>query len=331
MVIANTNDRYVEPDIAEFISRRMRDIAARLNCMLVGTIVSFDATNQTALISVNFQKVVKSVLPVNNVSESANLTIDYPKLISVPVIFLQGGDSYLTFPISAGDSCLVFFCDRDMDIWFSTGQIAPPNSERLHSINDAVALVGIRNLQKSLPNYNTKIASLVDRTGERLAQSGDLKATARSSAPSGWLLCYGQSILKATYPDLFEAIGYTYGGSGDNFNVPDLRGRIPVGLDNMGGSNANVLTNAFNPNRNNLGGAIGEESHLLTGQESGIQHHRHEIQVVNISTGNGGRIPWDEQTSIQGSDYTQYTGDTDAVNAHQNVQPGRMFNWVIKI
>ena len=40
--------------------------------------------------------------------------------------------------------------------------------------------------------------------------------------PSGYLVCNGQSLKKATYANLFNAIGYTYGGSGDNFNVPNL-------------------------------------------------------------------------------------------------------------
>jgi microcystin-dependent protein len=44
-------------------------------------------------------------------------------------------------------------------------------------------------------------------------------------APSGWELCEGQSLDTAVYPDLFAVIGYTYGGSGSTFNLPDLRGR----------------------------------------------------------------------------------------------------------
>lgn len=42
------------------------------------------------------------------------------------------------------------------------------------------------------------------------------------SLPSGYLVCNGQSLNKTTYANLFNAIGYTYGGSGNNFNVPNL-------------------------------------------------------------------------------------------------------------
>lgn len=51
------------------------------------------------------------------------------------------------------------------------------------------------------------------------------------AAPAGWLLCDGASYAATDYPDLFAAIGYTYGGSGANFNVPNLKGRVVVGVD----------------------------------------------------------------------------------------------------
>jgi microcystin-dependent protein len=51
-----------------------------------------------------------------------------------------------------------------------------------------------------------------------------------SVAPDGYLLCNGQSVSTGAYPALFAAIGYTYGGSGSNFNIPNLQNRVPVGL-----------------------------------------------------------------------------------------------------
>lgn len=60
-------------------------------------------------------------------------------------------------------------------------------------------------------------------------QSGDMKAAGYSATPSGWLLCDGTSYPTATYPALFAAIGYAYGGAGANFNVPNLVNFVPVG------------------------------------------------------------------------------------------------------
>jgi microcystin-dependent protein len=52
-----------------------------------------------------------------------------------------------------------------------------------------------------------------------------------ATPPTGWLVCDGTSYATATYPDLFAVIGYTYGGGGANFNVPNLKGRVIVGQD----------------------------------------------------------------------------------------------------
>lgn len=57
-----------------------------------------------------------------------------------------------------------------------------------------------------------------------------------ATAPdSTWLFCQGQSILVASYPDLFDVIGYTYGGSGANFFLPDYRGVLLRGVDGGAG------------------------------------------------------------------------------------------------
>ena len=55
----------------------------------------------------------------------------------------------------------------------------------------------------------------------------------REFAPTGFLVCGGQSLTVSSNQDLFDVIGYTYGGSGTSFNVPDLRGRVVAGQDNM--------------------------------------------------------------------------------------------------
>lgn len=55
---------------------------------------------------------------------------------------------------------------------------------------------------------------------------------AAGSIPSGYLLCDGASYLRADYPDLFAIIGTTFGAvDGTHFNVPNLKGRMVVGLD----------------------------------------------------------------------------------------------------
>jgi microcystin-dependent protein len=57
--------------------------------------------------------------------------------------------------------------------------------------------------------------------------SGALWFTA--TPPANWLICDGSSLSTTTYAGLFAAIGYTYGGSGANFNLPNLQLNFPIG------------------------------------------------------------------------------------------------------
>lgn len=59
-----------------------------------------------------------------------------------------------------------------------------------------------------------------------LVPPGAVMSFAMSAAPMGWLPCDGAAINRTTYAPLFSAIGYIHGGSGNSFNVPDLRGEF---------------------------------------------------------------------------------------------------------
>jgi microcystin-dependent protein len=77
-----------------------------------------------------------------------------------------------------------------------------------------------------------------------LVPIGAILAYAGATAPSGWVLCDGSAISRTDYSTLFTAIGVSFGvGDGSTtFNVPDLRGRVLVGKDDMGGSAASRVT-----------------------------------------------------------------------------------------
>jgi len=104
-----------------------------------------------------------------------------------------------------------------------------------------------------------------------------------SSAPSGWLLCDGTSYATASYPDLFAAIGYTYGGSGANFNVPDMRGRFPLGK-NGGAGGSNRVTTATYATSNTLGGVGGDQQ--ITLGASQVPNHTHTNSASASTVGN---------------------------------------------
>lgn len=95
---------------------------------------------------------------------------------------------------------------------------------------------------------------------------GEIADYAGSTAPALWLMCYGQAVSRSTYAALFTAIGTAFGvGDGTStFNLPDCRGRVVAGQDDMGGTSANRLTGLTNGvNGDNLAAAGGLESATL--------------------------------------------------------------------
>lgn len=87
----------------------------------------------------------------------------------------------------------------------------------------------ITNLSNSLL---ATIAALQSQLGNvSSVLPGTIFYTANSTVPAGYLLCNGALISTTTYSALFSAIGYTYGGSGATFKLPDLRGEFIRGTD----------------------------------------------------------------------------------------------------
>lgn len=108
--------------------------------------------------------------------------------------------------------------------------------------------------------------------------AGTLLDYGGASAPTGYLLCDGASVLRATYPDLFAAIGTRFGSaSGTHFNLPDCRRRITLGAGGTvpGGTNGPAAT---------VGATGGNEEIILS--EAQLPAHTHdEGTLANAAAG----------------------------------------------
>lgn len=151
-----------EPHLIDLLNLFKKQIFLDFNCHHIGTIHSFNAINQTATVSINYVKTLFNFNPITGSYEST--TTNYPITAEAPVICLGGGGGALTFPISAGDECLILFNDRDLDNWFVGGTGSPNGTARLHSFADAIVLVGLRSLPNILLNYDTTRVSLRNGT-----------------------------------------------------------------------------------------------------------------------------------------------------------------------
>lgn len=142
-----------EPSLSDLLSLLKKDIMLSLCAHHLGTVRSFDSVTQTATATINYKK---TFFEFNEVSQTySEKLVDYPTMLDCPVIVLGGGLSSLTFPISPGDECLVLFNDRDIDNWFAGSVGGPVASSRFHSFSDAIILVGVHSLAKSIPTYDT--------------------------------------------------------------------------------------------------------------------------------------------------------------------------------
>jgi hypothetical protein len=74
--------------------------------------------------------------------------------------------------------------------------------------------------------------------------AGSLKPWSTNTPPSGWLVCDGSAILRDSYPDLFDAIGVSFGVADGSrfFKIPDFRGQFLRGRDNGAGVDADAAT-----------------------------------------------------------------------------------------
>lgn len=104
--------------------------------------------------------------------------------------------------------------------------------------------------------------------------SGVMVPFAGKTVPDGWLLCNGASLAKASYPDLFAAIGYTWGGSGNTFYLPNYNGRHILGTtyaNNVGSTVSDGLPNIIGEAA--LQADIGSTTGIVTGAfERGKQY-----------------------------------------------------------
>jgi microcystin-dependent protein len=154
---------------------------------------------------------------------------------------------------------------------------------------------------------------------------------AGSTSPEGWLLCHGQAVSRTTFAMLFSVIGTTFGaGNGSTtFNVPDARGRVIAGVDNMGGTAAGRLTNSGtgNPGINGtaLGASGGTDRHTLTVPQ--MPAHTHPVNNA-ASTTVGGAFTTASLNAANGAQPA--TASAGGGEAHPNAQPTIVLNYVIK-
>jgi microcystin-dependent protein len=118
--------------------------------------------------------------------------------------------------------------------------------------------------------------------------TGAVKLWPGASLPTGYLWCDGSAVSRTTYAALFSAIGTAHGaGNGSTtFNLPDLRGRMPLGKDDMGGTAANRVTSGGSGIAGaTLGATGGAETVTLAASQIPAHSHTATTSLTSVSAG----------------------------------------------
>lgn len=158
-----------------------------------------------------------------------------------------------------------------------------------------------------------------------------------TSPPDGWLFAAGQEISRTEYAELFAVIG-TVGGAGNGsttFNIPDCRGRVVAGKDNMGGTAAGRMTIPISGTT--LGAAGGNQTTTLTTAQMPVHTHTGTTSDANTSglstpaPVNYSGLDTIYQPDVETHNHTFTTNSAGGGEAHNNVQPTIMSNKIIKV
>ncbi len=195
-------------------------IMSAMRVSIPGIIQSFDPDAVTAVVQPAIKGAEKD-------ESGAEVSVNLPLLVDVPVVFPRGGGCTLTFPVKAGDECLVIFADRCIDFWWQSGGIQEPVDERMHDLSDAFCIVGPQSQAKKIGGISTTAAQLRTDDGSafiELAAGGAVTITSPQITINGPLQVNGE--ITSTGDQVAAGIsqtGHTHGGvepGGGSTGVP---------------------------------------------------------------------------------------------------------------
>lgn len=183
-------------------------------------------------------------------------------------------------------------------------------TEPVSNLDDA-----IKQVKAYLKDPTAGPKALIDALSSSLVPAGIVRMTAAGSVPSGYLACDGSAVSRTTYSALFAAIGTTF-GAGDastTFNVPDFRGRSPIGEGTGDAVDATSWAR---------GEKYGTENHTLDISE--IPAHTHSVTQYGNLAGTAGANPiWANSSSVN-------SGSAGGGGSHNNLHPVLGIKFIIK-
>jgi microcystin-dependent protein len=162
---------------------------------------------------------------------------------------------------------------------------------------------------------------------------GEVRMFGGSFAPAGWAFCNGQSISISENSTLFTLIGTTYGGDGVNtFNLPNLQGRLAVGMGQgnglspyvigqMGGAENVTLTNA----------TMASHSHPFVATTSPVASNLPSGNLTGQAPSTGGAVLYTGGSPVTGNLNNQSCSYIGGNQPHPNLMPSLCVTFIIAL
>jgi|TARA_B110000977_G_scaffold94633_1_gene125072 microcystin-dependent protein len=288
----------------------IRDIGANLNRYRAIYATTITAGNVFGTLT---GKLVGSSTQSNKLTDRTTFIMEGDVTTIVPVSFdgsfqdpsFNNGDG-----IAAGEQPLIKKFRTEISNNFINAK--PPISD----VNGSdLILVDDRNSQAQGLKYTTKNDFL--KTIPRMP-AGVILPFGGVNVPAGWLLCDGRELIINDWSELFGAISYNFKASSSStpgqFALPDFRGRMPMGADNMGGTPANVVLAA---SADVMGVSDGSEEITLSVNQ--LPDHVHDLQD---SDQNQYYVYQDRQDPTADSNVEQVSGPNEANSAQRLLNSG---------
>ena len=195
-------------DLERVLSQAFRSMQNDLWTALPGIIQTFDAAAQTASVQIAIR------MPVRQ-RDGSTVSMQVSTLHDCPVHFPAGGDCTLTFPVRAGDECLVVFGSRCIDAWWQSGGVQDQIENRLHDLSDGFALVGFRSQPRALPSVSTSAVQLRSDDGQAYFELDPASHKLKIVAPGGLEVVAPESTFsgRVTVSGLFTFLGGLVGSA----------------------------------------------------------------------------------------------------------------------
>ena len=249
----------------------------------------------------------------------------------------------------------------------SDGLNSPDHAGQHSDANDAIEA-----LQAKVGINSSAVTTSLDYKVSYGIPAGVINMWATTTAPTAWLLCDGTAVSRTTYASLFAVISTTYGvGDGSTtFNLPNLKGKVPVGRDSgdasfdtmgeLGGAKTHTLTSAEMPvhthTQDSHNHTQNSHNHTQDSHNHTQNAHSHTVDGALVPRGTGANFRELTDGGTGGSNVTSRSQTatniattatnqaTTAVNvaatatnqnagsggAHNNLQPYIVLNYIIK-